>query len=152
MLDTALNGARGAELGVTAAAFAGRGVAGPRGVLDGRWGVLQVMRGGSAAALTAALGERWEFADTKVKLFASCRFTHGPVAALHAARLDPQDIASIEIATFRASVEVSDRPRPRDRKEAILSHQLAAALALLGRAIVPHELEAPDTSVRALAE
>lgn len=36
--------------------------------------------------------------------------------------------------------------------EAILSHQLAAALALLDRPIVPHELEAPDAVVRALAE
>ena len=152
MLDTALNGARGAELGVMAAAFAASGVAGPRGVLDGRWGVLKVMNGGPAAALTADLGQRWEFADTKVKPFASCRFTHGPVAALRAAKLDPQRIASVEIVTFRASAEVSNRPRPRDRMEAILSHQLAAALALLDRAIVPHALEAPDAVVRALAE
>ena len=56
MLDTALNGARGAELGVMAAAFAAAGAAGPRGVLDGRWGLLKVMSGGSAAALTADLG------------------------------------------------------------------------------------------------
>jgi len=152
MLDTALNGARGAELGVTAAAFAAVGAAGPRGVLDGRWGVLNVMSGGSAAPLTAELGTRWQFADTKVKPYASCRFTHGPVAALRAARLDPQRIASVEIVTFRASVEVSDRPRPRDRMEAILSHQLAAALALLDRPIVPDEFDAPDAIVRALAE
>ena len=152
MLDTALNGARGAELGVMAAAFAASGMAGPRGVLDGRWGLLKVMNGGPAATLTANLGERWEFADTKVKPFASCRFTHGPVAALRAAKLDPQRVAAVEIVTFRASVDVSDRPRPRDRMEAILSHQLAAALALLDRPIVPHEFEAPDAVVRALAE
>ena len=152
MLDTALNGARGAEVGVTAAAFAASGAAGPRGVLDGRWGLLKVMSGGPAAALTADLGERWEFADTKVKPFASCRFTHGPVAALRAANLDPHRIAAVEIVTFRASVEVSDRPQPRDRMEAILSHQLAAALALLDRPIVPHAFEAPDAIVRALAE
>jgi 2-methylcitrate dehydratase PrpD len=110
------------------------------------------MSGGSAAPLTAELGTRWQFADTKVKPYASCRFTHGPVAALRAARLDPQRIASVEIVTFRASVEVSDRPRPRDRMEAILSHQLAAALALLDRPIVPDEFDAPDAIVRALAE
>jgi 2-methylcitrate dehydratase PrpD len=152
MLDTALNGARGAEAGVTAAAFAAAGATGPRGVLDGRWGVLKVMSGGPAATLTAELGTRWEFADTKVKPFASCRFTHGPVAALRAARLDPRRIAAVEIVTFRASVEVSDRPQPRDRMEAILSHQLAAALALLDRPIVPREFDAPDATVRALAE
>ena len=151
MLDSALNGARGAELGVTAAAFAASGAAGPRGVLDGRWGILKVMSGGPAGSVTAGLGERWEFADTKLKPYASCRFTHGPVAALRAARLDPQSIASVEIVTFRASVEVSDRPQPRDRMEAILSHQLAAALALLDRPLLPRELEAPDATVRALA-
>lgn len=151
MLDTALNGARGAELGVTAAAFAASGAAGPRGVLDGRWGILNVMSGGPAATVTSDLGTRWEFADTKVKPFASCRFTHGPIAALRAARLDPQLVASVEIVTFRTSVEVSDRPQPRDRMEAILSHQLAAALALLDRPILPRELEAPDAVVRALA-
>ena len=71
---------------------------------------------------------------------------------MRAAKLDPHRIAAVEIVTFRASVEVSDRPQPRDRKEAILSHQLAAALALLDRPIVPQAFEAPDAIVRALAE
>jgi len=152
MLDTALNGARGAELGVSAAAFAASGVAGPRGVLDGRWGVLKVMHGGPAEALTAELGHRWEFAETSIKPFASCRFTHGPVAALRAAKLDPRRVRAVEIATFRTSVEVADRPQPRDRMEAILSHQFAAALALFDRPILIRELEAPDAAVRALAD
>ena len=151
MLDTALNGARGAEAGVTAATFAGTGAEGPRGMLDGRLGVLKVMAGGSADALVAGLGQRFEFAQTHIKPFASCRFTHGPIAALQAARLDPRSVATVEIVTFRQSVDVSDRPQPRDRKEAILSHQLAAALALLGRPVVPQEYEAPDAAVRALA-
>jgi 2-methylcitrate dehydratase PrpD len=151
MLDTALNGARGAETGVAAAAFAAAGTGGPRGVLDGRFGVIALMRGGAAESVTMDLGERWHFADTTIKPYASCRYTHGPVAALLAARLDPQRITDVEIAAFDVSVQVSNRPQPRDRMEAILSHQLAAALALLGRPIVPAAFEAPDAAVRALA-
>jgi 2-methylcitrate dehydratase PrpD len=152
MLDSAMNGARGAEAGVAAAALADAGATGPHRVLDGPFGVLNVMRGTSAEALTAGLGERWEFAGTKAKPYASCRFTHGPVAALRAAELDPRDVSSVEIAAFRESVEVSDRPRPRDRTEAILSHQLAAALALLGRPIVPADLARNDAAAWTLAE
>jgi 2-methylcitrate dehydratase PrpD len=152
MLDSALNGARGAELGVTAAALAAQGVGGPLGVLDGRYGMLRVMQGGSASILTDDLGRRWEFADTQLKPFASCRFTHGPIAALRAAKLDAQRVDSVEIATFRASVDVSDRPDPRDRLGAILSHQLSAALALLERPIMPRELQTPDPVVRDLAQ
>ncbi len=112
MLDTALNGARGAEAGVVAAAFAAAGMRGPRGVLDGRFGVLAVMRGERGANVAAELGRRWEFARTTVKPFASCRYTHGPIEALRAARLDPQRVAAVEIVTFATSVQVSDRPRP----------------------------------------
>jgi 2-methylcitrate dehydratase PrpD len=151
MLDSALNGARGAELGVMAAEMAAGGLSGPRGVLDGRWGVLRVMAGGAADALTADLGRRWEFAATALKPYASCRFTHGPVAALRAAKLDYRQVESVEIATFRASVDVSDRPDPQTRTEAILSHQLAAALALLGRPILPRDLDVIDETARALA-
>lgn len=152
MIDTALNGARAAEAGVAAAAFAASGQSGPTGMLDGRWGVLNVMQGGAASGLTDDLGRRWEFENTRAKPYASCRFTHGPVAALRAANLDPAEIDAIEIATFRTSYEVSNRPRPRDRIESILSQQLAAALAILARPIVPHELQAPDARVRALAD
>lgn len=151
MLDTALNGARGAELGVMAVEIAAAGLAGPRGVLDGQWGVLRVMAGTSPERLTDGLGTRWEFADTALKPFASCRFTHGPVAALRDAKLDPVQVKSIEISTFRQSIDVSDRPAPRSRAEAILSHQLAAAMALLGREILPRDFDTLDDRTRALA-
>ncbi len=151
MLDSALNGARGAELGVAAAEMAAGGASGPRGVLDGRWGLLRVMAGGTPGALTAGLGQRWEFAATSLKPYASCRFTHGPVAAMLAAKLDHRHVEAVEIATCRASVDVSDRPNPQTRTEAILSHQLAAALALQGRSILPRDLDAIDETTRDLA-
>jgi 2-methylcitrate dehydratase PrpD len=151
MLDTALNGARGAELGVSAAEMAKAGLSGPIGVLDGQWGVLRVMAGGPAEGLTENLGTRWEFADTVLKPFASCRFTHGPVAALRAAGLDHRLIAAVEISTFRQSIDVSDRPAPRNRAEAILSHQTAAAMVLLGKPILPRDYDRLDDGVARLA-
>ncbi len=152
MFDTALNGARGAELGVAAVDMASAGLAGPRGILDGQWGLLRVMAGGAAERLTEGLGSRWEFADTSLKPFASCRFTHGPVAALRAARLDHRQVRAVEIATFRQSIDVSDRPRPRNRAEAILSQQAAAAMVLLGKPVLPRDFDELDDQVRRLAE
>jgi 2-methylcitrate dehydratase PrpD len=151
MLDTALNGARGAELGVAAAAMAAAGLSGPPGILDGRWGVLRIMHGGDPAIVTRDLGRRWEFRDMVLKPYASCRFTHGPVQMLRACGLDPARIARVEIATFRTSCEVSDRPNPQSESDAILSHQLAAALALLRRPILPATYHALDGAVRDLA-
>ncbi|MCC6471804.1 MAG: MmgE/PrpD family protein [Alphaproteobacteria bacterium] len=150
MLDTALNGARGAELGVMAAEMAAAGLSGPRGVLDGRWGILRVMAGTTPERLTDGLGTRWEFADTSLKPYASCRFTHGPVEVLRAAKLDHGKVKSVEISTFRQSIDVADRPAPRGRAEEILSHQLAAAMALLGRDILPRNFENIDDRARAL--
>jgi len=151
LLDTALNSARGAELGVAAAEFAAAGATGPVGILDGRWGMLRVMAGSDPLPSFDDLGGRWEFDATIVKPFASCRFTHGPIDVLRNAKLNPHDVEAIEIATFRASCDVSDRPDPRTRAEAILSHQVAAALALLGRAIVPSDYDELGDAVRDLA-
>jgi 2-methylcitrate dehydratase PrpD len=151
MFDTALNGARGAELGVAAAEMARAGLSGPRGVLDGQWGVLRVMAGGPAEQLTDNLGTRWEFADTALKPFASCRFTHGPIAALRDARLDHRLVQAVEISTFRQSIDVSDRPAPQNRSDAILSHQTAAAMALLGKSMLPRDYDALDDQVVMLA-
>jgi 2-methylcitrate dehydratase PrpD len=151
LLDTALNGARGAELGVVAAEMAAAGLTGPPGILDGRWGLVRLVGGGDPAALTAGLGEAWEFRSTVIKPYASCRFTHGPVQALRASGLDPADVTGVEIATFRTSCEVSDRPDPQSATEAVLSHQVAAALALFGRPILPETYLALDNGVRDLA-
>lgn len=152
LFDSALNAARGAELGVAAAEFAGSGLTGPLGVLDGRWGVLAMMsQAGDPAALTSDLGTKWVFAETSLKPFASCRFTHGPIATLRDAAITPADVEEIEIAAFRESYDVSNRPNPDTRFDAILSHQLAAALAISGRLVMPAEFVQIDPAIRSLA-
>jgi 2-methylcitrate dehydratase PrpD len=151
MLNTALNGARGSEAGVAAAEMAAAGLSGPAGILDGRWGVLKVMGASDPASVARDLGVHWEFRDTVLKPYSSCRFTHGPVEVLRASGLDPAAIEHLEIATFRTSCDVSDRPDPQSEFDAILSHQLAASLALLRRPILPATYRALDRSARDLA-
>jgi 2-methylcitrate dehydratase PrpD len=151
MLNTALNGARGSESGVAAAEMAAAGLSGPPGILDGQWGVIKIMGGADPATVVKDLGTYWEFHDTVLKPYSSCRFTHGPVDILRASGLDPTAIERVEIATFRTSCDVSDRPDPQSEFDAILSHQLAAALALLQRPILPATYRVLDRTTRDLA-
>ena len=129
-----------------------RALAGPRGVLDGRWGVLSVMQWRSGGRFDRgprrAVGVRRNQTQALRVVSFHARSDRG--TARRRARPAARRVGGDR--DLSASVEVSDRPRPRDRKEAILSHQLAAALALLDRPIVPHAFEAPDAVVRALAE
>ena len=142
MTNSALNGARAARTGVDAVQLARAGLAGPAQILEGRFGFFQMLDGrGDAAAIEAGLGEQYCFLETSLKPYPTCRFTHGPIAALRSLHLRPHDVESIELAAFRQSVEVSDRPEIRTRSEAILSHQYALALALTRERITLDDLD-----------
>ena len=135
MANSALNGARAARVGVEAAQLAAAGLTGPLEILEGRFGFFRMMAGnGDPRAIEANLGSQFRFAETSLKPYPTCRFTHGPIAALrrlmHAEKIRAEDVEAIEIATFRQSIEVSDRPEVRTRSDAIVSHQYALALAL----------------------
>lgn len=133
--NSALNGARAARLGVEAAQLAMAGLTGPHEILEGRFGFFRMLAGsGDQRAIEHGLGTQYRFAETSLKPYPTCRFTHGPIAALlalaRAHDIRAAEVESIEIATFRQSIEVSDHPEIRSRSDAILSHQYAAALAL----------------------
>lgn len=133
--DTALNAARAAEAGIKSVELCSHGISGPHGILDGRWGFCRVMaQGADFGALENGLGTHYEFSKTAIKPYASCRFTHGPIEVLAELRrkhsVNADEVASIEIRTFRTSIEVSDRPSPGTHLELLMSHQVAAALAL----------------------
>ena len=152
MSDSALNGARAARAGVDAAQLAAAGLNGPQGILEGRFGFANMM-GGHAdwGAVENGLGRAFRFLDTSLKPYPTCRFTHGPIAALLALkrdhRVDAGQVEGIEITTFRQSIEVSDHPVVRSRSDAILSHQHAAAWALARGAPTLSALE--ETAYRA---
>jgi 2-methylcitrate dehydratase PrpD len=133
--DSALNGAHAALAGVLSAELAAAGLAGPAGVLDGKLGLGTItVPGADFSNAARGLGSDYLFAETAIKPLPTCRFTHGPLHVL--ARLQREhvfaarDVERIEITTFRRSIEVSDRPRVMSRSEALLSHQICAALLL----------------------
>lgn len=136
MADSAMAGAHAALAGVLAAELAAAGLAGPRGILDGRLGVGALMsRDADFPAAVAELGRTWRFASASLKPWPSCRFTHGPlqvIADLRAAHgFGPDDIAAIDIMTFHESIDVSNKPSVATRTDALLSHQMSAALLLI---------------------
>lgn len=160
MSDSALHGARAAQNGVTAVTLQRAGLRGPHGILDGAWGLLRTMsRDGRPEAITQGLGSTYAFAATSLKPYPSCRFTHGPIDELLALRtrygLKPQAIESIEIATFRESIDVADKSKIGSPSDAIMSHQYAAARAMLDGTVTLDDFEASrieESPVRALAE
>jgi 2-methylcitrate dehydratase PrpD len=160
MVDTALNGAHAARGGVTAVELRRAGLQGPHGILDGTWGIARVMsRNGNMGALADGLGETYIFEQTTMKPYPSCRFTHGPVEALLELRarhhLQAEAIESVEIATFRESMQVSDKPLVVSRVDAILSHQYVAARVLLDGAIGLADFDSErraEPAARALSE
>jgi len=157
--DSALNGAHAALAGVLSAELAAAGLAGPAGVLDGKFGLGTItVPGADFSNALRGLGSHYLFADTAIKPLPTCRFTHGPLHVL--ARLQREhgfaarDVERIEITTFRRSIEVSDRPRVASRSEALLSHQTCAALLLTRGTIDLATLDAGtyrEASVRDLA-
>jgi 2-methylcitrate dehydratase PrpD len=135
MADSALNGAHAAMAGVLAASLAAVGFLGPPGIIDGRFGLASLMtEGADYASMTEGLGDAYRFEAVALKPYPTCRFTHGPVhealrlSASH--QLAAERIAGIELAAFRQSIEVSDRPCYATRTEALLSHQFSLAIAL----------------------
>ena len=135
MTDSALNGGRAAQTGVTSALLSKHGLSGPSEILGGRWGVCRMFsETPDLTRLDAALGDEWVFRATSLKPYPTCRYTHGPIAALLDLRqlhdIRPCLIEKVEILAFRQSIEVSDRPKVASRFDAIMSHQFGAATAL----------------------
>jgi 2-methylcitrate dehydratase PrpD len=136
MFDSAFHGARAAQSGVMVAQLRAAGIRGPAGILDGPMGFCTVMAPQrDMTRLDAQLGVKYEFMQTAIKPYPTAFFVHGPIeTALELKRkhhLDPLQIREIEIATFKQSKEVSDRPLVRTRYDAILSHQYGVAVALV---------------------
>lgn len=133
---SALNGAHAALAGVMAADLAAAGLAGADGALDGKFGLGTIAAtGADFPAALQGLGETYLFLQTAIKPYPTCRFTHGPLTVLGALQKEHAftagDVGSVDIATFRQSIEVSDKAEIKSRSDALLSHQVSAALLLL---------------------
>ena len=136
MLDSAFHGARSAQSGVMVAQLRAEGVRGPAAILEGPLGFCTVMAPErNLDRLVNGLGKEYEFAKITIKPYPTCRFVHGPVEAALALKskhgIDPAAIKEITLATFKQSIEVSDRPQLNTSFDAVVSHQYAIALAIV---------------------
>lgn len=159
ILDSAFHGARAAQSGVMAAQLRREGVGGPPGILDGPMGFCAVMAPQhDITRLDAELGSRYEFMQTTIKPYPTCRFTHGPIETMlelkRAHAIDPQQVQSIDVDTFKQSMELSDRAQIHTPSDAILSHQYGVAMALAqGKVVLASFAAAPlgEASILQLA-
>ncbi|MEK9754278.1 MAG: MmgE/PrpD family protein [Rhodospirillaceae bacterium] len=146
MTDSALNGARAAQTGVTAALLTARGLPGPTVILTGRFGVLSVLAtDADPSRLDAGLGKDWMYRETGLKPFPTCRFTHGPIAEVLELRrrhqLDPVSVEAVYVDACHQSVVTSDRPKVETRFDALMGHQFGIAAALANGRVGMESLE-----------
>ncbi len=117
-----IHGGWAAHSGLTAAALARAGVSGPRGALDGRFGIYRSHLGetGDLATLTADLGRRWHLLDTALKPYPCCHFNHAFIDASAALRrahaFDMQSIERIVCTIPAPEVPIVCEPAAAKRK------------------------------------
>jgi 2-methylcitrate dehydratase PrpD len=145
-----LHAGRGAEAGVVAAELAAEGFTGPPAILEGPAGLFAgACPDPDPDAILRDADARWQVHQTSIKPWPSCRHTHPVIdAALELAGKVPADqIADVRVATYRAALDVCDRPAPESLYEAKFSLQHCVAIALLdGR--VNFESFEPDARAR----
>ena len=129
-----LHAGRAAEAGVVAAELAAGGFTGPPAILEGPQGFYAgACPDPDPGAVLRHPDSPWQVHATSIKPWPSCRHTHPAIdAALEiSARVDADAIAAVEASTYRAAVDVCDRPLPTSPYEAkfSLQHCIAAALA-----------------------
>src|SRR5690606_19381078 len=86
----------------------------------------------------------WMIHDVSFKPWPACRHAHAAIDAALAlrARIDVDDIATIEIETYADAVTFCDRKEPRTETEAKFSLQHSVAVALLEGPPPMHAFEA----------
>jgi 2-methylcitrate dehydratase PrpD len=122
-----MHGGWAAHGGVIAARLGRAGFTGPRGGIDGRFGLLHAMLGDAADAtrVGADLGRRWEMLDIALKPYPCCHFVH--------AFLDLADRLRVELGAPRGA------PAPRELVEKVV--RIECALAPLAIPVVGEPAE-----------
>jgi 2-methylcitrate dehydratase PrpD len=155
-----LHAGRAAEAGVTAALAAAQGVTGSLDVLEGEAGFGRAMGGDPDwAKAVATLGEDFHITRMTFKNHACCGHTFAAIdGALEVKkRMDiaAADIEEIEVATYRAGVEVAHYENPRTPAEGRFSLKYVVATALAHGSVRLAAFEAArlnDPLTRALME
>lgn len=128
-----LHTARAAESGVLAALLAAEGFIGAETILEGGKGFFAgLCPDPEPDAITADPDRAWELTRTSIKPWPCCRHTHPAIDAaleLHD-KLEGATIVRVNVGTYRAALDVCNRPRPEDPYSAKFSLQHCVAIAL----------------------
>jgi 2-methylcitrate dehydratase PrpD len=128
-----LHAGRAAEAGVVAAELAALGFTGPPEILEGAKGLFAgACPDADPGAVTRDPGAPWQLHATSMKPWPSCRHTHPAIDAaleLHG-KLGGRAPRSVEVATYKAALDVCNRPEPANEYGAKFSLQHCVALAL----------------------
>jgi 2-methylcitrate dehydratase PrpD len=150
-----------ARNGVLAAALAREGLTASDGALDGKQGYAAAFNAGPLAdAAFDGLGQRWQLVASgiAVKPYPSCALTHSAIDALLALRaahrLEPAQVAGVEVGVTAVVPDVLQHARPTNGLERKFSMQFCAATALVRGAVTIGDFEerTPDPDVRRLME
>ena len=130
-----LHAGRAAEAGVTAALAAAEGVTGSLDVLEGEAGFGRAMGGDPDwRRAVATLGEDFHITRMTFKNHACCGHTFaaidGALALKNRMAVSAAEIESVEVATYRAGLEVAHYEQPRTPAEGRFSLKYVVATAL----------------------
>jgi 2-methylcitrate dehydratase PrpD len=128
-----LHTARAAESGVLAALLAKEGFTGPDRILEGEKGFFVGLCADPVPDAVIADPDRpWELTRTSTKPWPCCRHTHPAIDAAIALHADigGAPISKVTVGTYRAALDVCDRPVPEDPYSAKFSLQHCVAIAL----------------------
>jgi 2-methylcitrate dehydratase PrpD len=130
-----LHAGHAAEAGVRAAELAAFGFTGPPAILEGTKGFFRgLCPDADPDVVLRAPDAPWELRRTSIKPWPSCRHTHPAIDAAVSLRpaIGNRAIARVRVETYRAALDLCDRPVPNGEYAAkfSLQHCVAAALYL----------------------
>lgn len=124
-----------AQAGILAADLAREGFTGAHRILEGEQGFFEATAGvdRSAVALRNLGQEPLKVEQTSFKLYPCCGHTHTGLDLMTrlAARLAPDQVASVDVFTYRSALQVVDDPAPTTAYEAKFSYPYVLAWTLV---------------------
>jgi 2-methylcitrate dehydratase PrpD len=136
-----LNAGWAAHAGITAARLAQAGFSGPRGVFEGRLGVLRAYSDAAAPErLLADLGQSLQVMRVSIKPFACCRYNHGLIDCVLELRarygVVAKDVEQMRLGVLSGGAllvaePIAQKRAPRGVVDAQFSAPYAAAAALV---------------------
>jgi len=138
-----MHAGRSAEAGVRMCQMVDCGFDGPRAAIDGRFGLLEVLAGSSAAPeqLSGSLGQRWALEQVWVKVYPMCGLIQGVAQVIDHIKsecsLDSVEIKSVRVGVSQHAVRHNSERFPADTMAAQYSIPYCVGVALAHDAADP---------------